>query len=275
MFSTLRTRFGIPGVISVIALVFAMFGGAYAASSHSGKATASAKAKKGPRGPRGATGPAGPVGPAGVAGLAGPQGLKGDPGEPGVPGKNGINGKDGKEGSPWVDGGTLPEGSTETGTWTTGFVEGKEFAQVLASPISFTVPLEAPLGEGEVFYISTLLQENKIGSAPGELCEGEAPGPGLEACEGILKAKQEACPGGAKTPLAAKGNLCLYQGTTLIPGPDEGGEEEFRVVKIVPTSGPLTNDSGASTAGASVIALYTGAATEKALLQGTWAVTAP
>ena len=32
MFSTLRTRFGIPGVISVIALVFAMFGGAYAAS---------------------------------------------------------------------------------------------------------------------------------------------------------------------------------------------------------------------------------------------------
>ena len=48
MFSTLRNRFGIPGVISVIALVFAMFGGAYAASNSSGggKATASAKAKK-------------------------------------------------------------------------------------------------------------------------------------------------------------------------------------------------------------------------------------
>jgi hypothetical protein len=51
MFSTLRTRFGIPGVISVMALVFAMLGGAYAANSPSGggKATASAKAKKGPR----------------------------------------------------------------------------------------------------------------------------------------------------------------------------------------------------------------------------------
>jgi hypothetical protein len=51
MFSTLRNRFGIPGVISVIALVFAMLGGAYAAnnSSGGGKATASAKVKKGPR----------------------------------------------------------------------------------------------------------------------------------------------------------------------------------------------------------------------------------
>ena len=76
MFSTLRNRFGIPGVISVIALVFAMFGGAYAASNSSGggKATASAKAKKGPKGPKGATGPAGPAGAAGPAGPAGPKG---------------------------------------------------------------------------------------------------------------------------------------------------------------------------------------------------------
>ena len=42
MLSPLRNRFGIPGVISVIALVFAMFGGAYAAtnSNDGGKATA-------------------------------------------------------------------------------------------------------------------------------------------------------------------------------------------------------------------------------------------
>jgi len=52
MLSPLRNRFGIPGVISVIALVFAMFGGAYAASNSgdgptaSGKATASAKRGK-------------------------------------------------------------------------------------------------------------------------------------------------------------------------------------------------------------------------------------
>jgi hypothetical protein len=95
MFSTLRTRFGIPGVISVIALVFAMFGGAYAASNSSGggKATASVKAKKGPKGPKGATGPAGPAGAQGPAGPAGPAGASGKDGTSGAPGSPGIAGK--------------------------------------------------------------------------------------------------------------------------------------------------------------------------------------
>ena len=95
MFSSLRTRFGIPGVISVIALVFAMLGGAYAAnnSSGGGKATASAKAKKGPRGPKGATGPAGPAGPAGPQGPAGANGKDGSNGSSGKDGTNGAPGK--------------------------------------------------------------------------------------------------------------------------------------------------------------------------------------
>ena len=95
MFSTLRMKFGIPGVISVIALVFAMFGGAYAASNSSGggKATASAKAKKGPKGPKGATGPAGPAGP---VGPAGPAGAKGDNGAAGTNGTNGALGAAGQ-----------------------------------------------------------------------------------------------------------------------------------------------------------------------------------
>ncbi|HUC06736.1 MAG TPA: collagen-like protein [Solirubrobacterales bacterium] len=94
MFSTLRNRFGIPGVISVIALVFAMFGGAYAASNSSdgGKATASAKVKKGSRGPKGATGPTG------LTGLAGPTGAKGDKGEPGADGVSGGPGSTGPAG---------------------------------------------------------------------------------------------------------------------------------------------------------------------------------
>ncbi len=88
MFSTLRTRFGIPGVISVIALVFAMLGGAYAASSNdSGKATASkAKVVKGPRGPKGATGPAGPQGPSGADGKDGASGSNGKDGASGTDG---------------------------------------------------------------------------------------------------------------------------------------------------------------------------------------------
>jgi hypothetical protein len=155
MFSTLRTRFGIPGVISVIALVFAMFGGAYAAtnSSGGGKATASAKAKKGPRGPKGATGPAGPVGPAGQAGPAGPAGPAGSPGKEGPSGKEGTAGKEGKqgkEGSPWTAGGTLPSGKTETGTW--GFDETAKdgHATSVAAPISFPIPLSASIEEANV-----------------------------------------------------------------------------------------------------------------------------
>ena len=100
MLSPLRNRFGIPGVISVIALVFAMLGGAYAANnSGGGKATASAKAKKGPRGPKGATGPAGPTGPAGANGKdgangkEGPQGPAGPQGPPGTAGPAGSAGK--------------------------------------------------------------------------------------------------------------------------------------------------------------------------------------
>jgi len=99
MFSTLRNRFGIPGVISVIALVFALVGGAFAANNLGGSskgATASAKkAAKGPRGPRGATGPGGP------AGAAGPAGPKGDNGAAGA---NGSNGSDGTKGATGTNG---------------------------------------------------------------------------------------------------------------------------------------------------------------------------
>jgi len=99
MLSPIRNRFGIPGVISVIALVFAMLGGAYAASNDSGKADASAKAKRGPRGPKGPAGPAGPAGPQGPAGAKGDNGANGDngaPGKDGAPGAPGAPGADGK-----------------------------------------------------------------------------------------------------------------------------------------------------------------------------------
>jgi hypothetical protein len=82
MFAVFRSKFGIPGVISVMALVFAMIGGAYAASSDGGgEATASAKkgkqGKPGKRGPTGATGATGPAGPQGAAGAKGDDGANG------------------------------------------------------------------------------------------------------------------------------------------------------------------------------------------------------
>lgn len=102
MLSPLRSRFGIPGAIAVIALVFAMLGGAYAATdAGGGKASATAKKLiRGPRGPKGGAGPAGPQGPAGAKGDTGPQGEKGEKGEKGEqgdPGEPGLSGQDGED----------------------------------------------------------------------------------------------------------------------------------------------------------------------------------
>ncbi len=198
MFSTLRTRFGIPGVISVIALVFAMFGGAYAASNSSGggKATASkTKTVKGPRGPKGATGPAGPQGP------AGPAGAKGDAGTNGSNGTNGTNGTSATtaaySGTECANGGvevksvsptayvcngedgqtgfteTLPTGKSEYGTW------GAPKAVLSEASISFNIPLESAVPAHFIAW-------------------EETPAPTAE------------CPGTYEEPAAAPGNLCIY-----------------------------------------------------------------
>jgi hypothetical protein len=231
MFSTLRTRFGIPGVISVIALVFAMFGGAYAASNSSGggKATASAaKGKPGPRGKTGKTGKTGPAGPQGPAGPAGPAGAKGDAGAPGSNGTNGAPGADGKSvsGEPIVAGGacgagvsgvkytlnatstnvcngkngttgfteTLPSGKTETGTWATGYGGQGALAQYV--PISFTLPLEAA-PELTVVWLSY-----------GSNAEPFEPS---EVTEILEEGAEHGCPGFDNgVPLADPGKLCVY-----------------------------------------------------------------
>jgi hypothetical protein len=144
MLSPLRSRFGIPGVISVIALVFAMFGGAYAATNNGGgKATASAKGKPGPRGPKGPKGdpgPAGPQGPAGAKGDTGAKGDKGDTGNTGAQGPQGVPGPPGEDGETGFTE-TLPSGKTETGIW--GGIDAGGAGMV--APISFPIPLPAAL----------------------------------------------------------------------------------------------------------------------------------
>jgi hypothetical protein len=102
MFSLLRNRFGIPGLISVVALVFAMFGGAYAATNGNPLASASKKQrnfKKKQQGLNGKQksevkniakqfpGPAGPQGPAGAKGNDGGKGSDGATGPTGVAGQ--------------------------------------------------------------------------------------------------------------------------------------------------------------------------------------------
>jgi collagen triple helix repeat protein len=117
MFAALRSRLTFSNVVAMLALVFAMSGGAYAFSSHSGGATTKATAlaasvrphahaakkkkkssPKGVPGPRGSAGPAGPVGVAGPAGPAGATGGKGENGTAGTDGTNGTNGTNGENG---------------------------------------------------------------------------------------------------------------------------------------------------------------------------------
>jgi hypothetical protein len=212
MFSTLRTRFGIPGVISVIALVFAMFGGAYAASNSSGggkaTATASAKGKQGPRGKTGKTGPAGPQGPAGPAGSAGAKGdagSNGTNGAPGAPGQsvtgtpiaapgacgevtgvkyslgatstNVCNGKDGETG--FTE--TLPSGATETGTW---WIVGNADESTEYFPISFSIPLSESAAKEITVHIWRESEE--------------------------AAKRDPACKGTPEVPKAEPGTICFY-----------------------------------------------------------------
>jgi hypothetical protein len=192
----LRRRFTYSNVVATLALVFAMSGGALAASKFLITSTkqikpsvlASLKGKAGKAGANGAPGPAGPAGPAGGVGPAGPAGTPGAPGEPGPEGKEGKagkNGTNGKEGSPWTVGGTLPAGSTETGTWSVGPTPENTY-----EPISFTIPLAHALTRGHAHFI------NSAGK--------EEPTPGTEV-------ESTTCLGSAAEPKATSGNLCVYE----------------------------------------------------------------
>lgn len=133
MLKAIRRNLSPPTAIAVVALVFAMTGGAFAAKDY---ATGSAEASKGKKGQRG---PKGPRGKQGRPGLAGPQGPVGPQGA------TGPQGPKGDAGDPWVAGGFLPSGKSLGGTWIAGvgpeILPGKGAA---AASISFGIPLKAP-----------------------------------------------------------------------------------------------------------------------------------
>jgi hypothetical protein len=181
MLSPLRNRFGIPGVISVIALVFAMFGGAYAATNNGGKATASAKGKPGPRGRTGKPGPTGPAGPAGSQGPAGPAGAAGKNGENGKPGPAGPQGIPGPSCDEESGECNLPEGATETGVWASGVETNEAEGENVYVPISFPLHLSFE-------PVLKFVKPSQSGT------------PGAVA----------GCPGTIEEPEADAGNVCIY-----------------------------------------------------------------
>jgi len=294
-------------VFAITGGAFAATGGGNRSHATLTASAAKSKGARGPRGPAGpagkegkegktgATGPAGATGPQGSQGPAGsgsegkagesvkvtseasecPEGgvelsnasgkanvCNGESAEPGLPGKPG------KEGSPWTAGGTLPSGSTETGTWASARFEGVEDGSS-HSPISFPIPLAAALkgfgSTGQTHYVTTAEQKK-------EACNGLT-GTSLTNCETKQKDTEASCPGSSEAPAAAKGNLCVYQGLTEEP---EENVSQFQVQSIIhPGGSGRAHIEGAGTAGAILQVVYEGPNEGASQLQGTWAVTAP
>jgi hypothetical protein len=267
MLSIIRRRVTFANVALTVALVFAMSGGAFAAGKFlitstkqiSPKVLKSLQGKAGPAGANGAQGTAGPAGPAGPQGPAGAPGAKSETGAEGKEGKEGKAGKDGKAGltgSPWTAGGTLPSGSTETGTWTFAYTSATKIAEY-EQVASFPIRLSQPLAEGHAHLINST---------------------GMEITEYNLNAKDEIvytevaptdCGSAigpevnASNPQAKQGNLCVYVA-------------ELKNTKTGSTSILDPALGGGSTAGVTGALLYVepNSGAEQAAGSGTWAVTA-
>jgi collagen triple helix repeat protein len=192
MLSAFRKQVGSAGlIVAVIALIFALAGGAVAASGGGGgKATASAKGKRGPRGPKGPRGPAGPQGPAGPAGPAGPQG------NPGPEGKTGPAG-------PLLA--TLPSGKTLTGQWGyANFESESDVADIsypfrLAKPIAVANIVILEVGEEETTDCPGTPEDPK--AASGKLCLYQKAGGATLANEAVLLGLPWSSVAGASIPL--------------------------------------------------------------------------
>jgi hypothetical protein len=204
----IREPFGKAGLtVAILALVFAMVGGAYAASKLN--STQKKEVEKIAKKFQG-TGPAGAAGAAGAAGKEGPQGKQGEAGKAGNNGTsvtssvepegahctkggskfvsaspeptyacNGEKGAKGATGEPWTAGGTLPKGQSEKGTWAMSTVESV-VGKIGVASISYGIPLEA----------APTLEYIKSGQAGTE-----------HATE---------CPGTETVPKAKEGFLCVY-----------------------------------------------------------------
>jgi hypothetical protein len=285
MISKLHQRLGTAGfIISIVALVAALGGGAYAASGgltgkekkeveKIAKKYAGKPGKNGTNGKDGAQGAAGSPGAKGEAGSNGSNGSNGAPGangksvtvteiEPGEPGcaENGgasieVEGSgSGVEVCNGEGGGgfpaTLPSGKSETGSWSTGQFS-EEGAKGTVMPISFPIPLAAGIPHAKIQF--------------------RAPGSTATA----------ACPGTSEHPEAAPGDMCVYIGSSFSFVTEEEEELIPSIATVNPSQGirsnppngakELANDNGTSTSGV-VLQIQV---PELAALWGTWAITAP
>jgi hypothetical protein len=270
MFSWIRARLTFANLTMIVALVFAMSGGAYAAKRYlinstgqiSPKVLKELKGKAAPAGKDGAQGPPGPAGAQGPAGANGETGPSGPEGKQGTAGKNGESVSNsevasgdpskcesrggtefkvgsrtatfscnGKEGSPWTAKGTLPSGSSETGTWAVRSTNNKK-EEIKPATVSFPIPLvKAPQYQlvstgatGTGGCVGGTVENPK--AKPGFLCiyEGEAP---FHAGHLIFFAVTD--PAGAFAPGTTGAYLMFATGTPTTPGEEVSAEGTWAV----------------------------------------------
>jgi len=295
MLQRIHEKLGTAGfIISIVALVAALGGGAYAASGSglTGKQKKEvekiAKKYAGKNGTNGANGTNGTNGAPGSPGKEGSQGKQGEQGKAGTNGTNGTNGtsvvsspepkglncKEG--GSKFVAGAsttfacngesaeypkTLPSGRTESGTWSVFFTSTVETFPGSVGSITFQLPLASAGSKGFVLT-SEDIELEKFGRKAGKSCKVEVSEPlcVFTGCEGTLEEPK---------PVTA-GVLCVYS-----DGPETTEEH---------TSGPLQTrqangeELGYSTSGALLAGPFIqGTTAEPAIFdaRGTWAIKAP
>jgi hypothetical protein len=296
--SRIHSKLGTAGfIISIVALVAALGGGAYAASGGlSGKQKTEvekiAKKYAGKPGANGAPGAAGPQGPGGAAGAKGDAGSTGNTGAAGksvnvgtatisqceeggitvgvegssaTPVCNGEEGPEGPEGALGTAGTTLPAGASETGVWSFGGLQNNlalpepEIEKIIL-PISFTVPLSGQLTATECGPSAG------PGSGPGPACQVHyINAMNKEVLEGGEKVTSTVCTGTALEPKATPGNLCVYTKTlTAVNASPNNGS--------IGKGGGPQGGAGALTAGAFLTIVNP---EKSAIGTGSWAVTAP
>lgn len=238
--SRIRDKFGTAGlIVSVVALVAALSGGAYAAQQglsgkqkNQVKSIAKSEAQKyansnpGKDGAPGAAGAQGPAGPQGEAGLQGPKGDPGDKGSAGANGKSVVVGTestgtsecDGQGGATvevagepvtreYVCNGKNGEPWTAGGTLPSGETQtgAWSYGRTSTSPahvtMSFPIPLAAPIAAGNAHFLNKAGKELVMNMESGE----------------IEEVTSTACLGSANSPSAAAGHFCMYTGHLFGP----------------------------------------------------------
>jgi Collagen triple helix repeat (20 copies) len=273
MFSRVRSRIGVSGVIAVVALVVAMAGGAYAAGKFVITSTkqikpsvlTQLKGSQGPAGPQGpagangkdgaagavgekgapgatgatgAAGTAGATGATGAAGTAGATGASGATGAKGATGATGATGTAGTAGEPWTPNNVLPPEAMETGSWGGFLVEEEPEVWRGLFPISFPIPLAAAIPTSDVSII-------EVGGIVPPVCQNPTHS-GTATVE---------------NPEAGPGELCVYETVN----PESLSLTAFQSGKF---------GIGSPGAGVSGAVLAPGLSEFSTRLYGTWAVTA-